>query len=251
MVSPEQQQIRFTLGGALTPVVRIFLWVNGLVYLFLLLVKGKIYAPLGESYADVLVALLGISPQAVMKDWALWQPITYLFVHREFFHLVLNMLALWWFGADVEAAWGGKKFLRYYLFTGAGAGLVSVFFNIPTIGASGAIYGLLLAYGMLFPDRILYLYFVVPVKAKYCVVLFGVVELLAILGGGSGGVNNIAHLSGLLFGFAWFGASRPELHLLGFWRLLRRRRMRKRLHVVRKDGDDHDPFDSYDNRTIH
>lgn len=248
----EVQNVRFTLGGKLTPVVRILLWINGLVWLFLALVKNRIYPAFGESYADLLVMLLGISPQAVRHDWALWQPITYLFIHREFFHLVLNMLALWWFGTDLEATWGAKKFLRYYLFTGIGAGIVSVFFNIPTIGASGAIYGLLLGYGLLFPNRVLYLYFVVPVKAKYCVLLFGVVELIAILSGGGGGVNNIAHLSGILFGLAWFGFSRPELHLLSFWRLLRRRRLRRRLYVVRKDsGDDHDPFGSYDDRTIH
>jgi len=233
-------------GGGLTQVVRIFLWVNGLVWFFLFMVKGKIYAPVGESYADVLVSLLGITPQAVRHDWALWQPITYLFIHREFFHLLLNMLALWWFGTDLERVWGAQKFLRYYLFTGIGAGLVSVFFNIPTIGASGAIYGLLLGYGLLFPDRVLYLYFVVPVKAKYCVLFFGVIELVAIVGGGSGGVNNIAHLSGLLFGLAWFGVARPELHLMSFWRLFRRRRMRKHLRVVRKDSDDDDkPFGSY------
>jgi membrane associated rhomboid family serine protease len=248
----EAPNIRLTWGGSLTPVVRIFLWVNGLVWFFLLLVKGKVYAPAGESYADVLVSLMGISPSAVRHDGAYWQPITYLFVHRDFVHLLFNMLALWWFGSDLERGWGARKFLRYYLFCGIGAGLVSVFFNIPTIGASGAIYGLLLAYGLLFPDRVLYIYFVIPLKAKYCVFFFGLFELAAILWGGSGGVNNVAHLSGLVFGLVWFGFARRELHLVGLFRLWKRKRMRRRLRVIRPDsGDDEGPFTPYDNRTIH
>jgi membrane associated rhomboid family serine protease len=248
----EAPNIRFTLGGTLTPVVRVFLWVNGLVWLFLLLVKGRIYAPVGESYADVLVSLLGISPAAVVQDHALWQPMTYLFVHRDIYHLLFNMLALWWFGADLERVWGGKKFLRYYLFTGVCAGLVSVFFNIPTIGASGAIYGLLLAYGFLFPERVLYFYFVIPVKAKYCVFLFGVIELYFVFWGESGGVNNAAHLSGLLFGAVWLAFSRRELDWMGFVRLWRRKRMRRRFRVIRPESaDEEGPHPPYDNRTIH
>jgi membrane associated rhomboid family serine protease len=249
---PSPERIRFTLGGSLTPVVRVLLWVNGLVWLFLTLVKGRIYAPVGESYADILTELLGLSPQAVLHELALWQPITYLFIHREFWHLVLNMLGLWWFGVDLEATWGPKTFLRYYLFTGIGAGIVSALFGIPTIGASGAIYGVLLGYGMLFPNRVLYLYFVVPVKAKYCVLLFGVVELLAVVRGGGGGVNNLAHVSGLVFGLIWFIFSRRQLHPAEIWRQLRKRRMRRRLQLIRKDQDENgESSGPYDNRTIH
>lgn len=248
----EAPNIRFTLGGALTPVIRNLLWANGLVWFFLLLVKDKIYPPMGESYQAVLVSLLGLSPSAVLHDLALWQPITYLFVHVSFFHVGLNMLALWWFGTDLERTWGSKIFFRYYLFTGVGAGMASVLFNIPTIGASGAIYGVLLGYGILFPNRILYLYLVVPVKAKYCVILFGAVELVAILTGGGGGVNNVAHVSGLLFGLLWFGFSHPRFNLIGMWQLWRRNRAKRRLRVIRQEsGDDDKPYSSYDHHTIH
>lgn len=252
-MKPDLDRVRYTLGGSFTPTVRILLWVNGFVFISLMLARAQMYTPAGVSYADVLVSLLGVQPHAVLREWAFWQPLTYLFVHREFWHLLFNMLAVWWFGSELEANWGTKKFLRYYLFTGIGAGVVSAFLNIPTIGASGSVYGLLLAYGLLFPERILYLYFVIPVKAKYVVFLFGAVEFAALFFAGGSGVNHAAHLSGLAFGLMWFAFDRRPLHLLALWRSYRRRHMRKRLRLIRKGDDDRDrgPFDSYSNRTLH
>lgn len=244
--------VRISFGGPLTPVVRTLIWINGLVWFFLFLVEGKIYSPTGEPYMSVVVSLLGLSPSAVLHDMALWQPITYLFVHLAFFHVGFNMLGLWWFGTDLERTWGSQKFLRYYLFTGVGAGLVSVCFNIPTIGASGAIYGVLLGFGLLFPNRVLYLYFVVPVKAKYMVIFFGVVELFFVIKGGQGGVNNVAHLSGILFGLLWIGFSRWNFQLANIIKVLRRTRAKRRLRLIRKEpGGDDDSSSSYDNHTIH
>jgi len=261
-MKPELERVRLSLGGSFTPAVRIFLWINGLTYLFLELVaqRGFVLQTLDGldiqvPYARLLPQLLGLVPYSVTHDYAWWQPITYMFVHREFFHLLMNMLALWWFGADVERQWGTKAFLRYYFVTGIGAGLTSIAMGwnsmTPTIGASGAVFGLLLAFGVLFPNRVIYLYFVIPVKAKYCVLGFGALEFLALVAWSPGdGVNHIAHLGGMFFGLAWFAYYRYGLDVQSLWRRLKRRRMRRKLRLIRKNRDE-DPFDQYSNRTIH
>ncbi len=229
---PQQGRIRFQ--ATFTPMIKILLWINGLTYLFLALSGSKVFAPLGVPYTDLWISLIGLNPKAVVGDWAVWQLFTYLFVHLGFFHLLFNMLGLWWFGSDLERAWGGKTFLRYYLFTGVGAGLVSVALGIPTIGASGAVFGVLLAYGLLFPNRIIYLYFVIPVKAKYCVMAFGLFEIIYLMGGGSGNVNHFAHLAGIGFGLLWFLFYRKNFSLASAWKSIKQRRMRRRLRVIRE-----------------
>jgi membrane associated rhomboid family serine protease len=109
------ERVRLSLGGSFTPVVRIFLWINTLVYLSLELVesRGLLLStldglPVEVPYSRLIPQLLGLVPHSVVREFAWWQPITYMFVHREFFHFLMNMLALWWFGADVERQWGTK-----------------------------------------------------------------------------------------------------------------------------------------------
>lgn len=158
----------------------------------------------------------------------LYQFITYMFMHANFGHLFFNMFALWMFGNTLENLWGSKRFLLYYMVCGIGAGLcqelvqyiqytttladyanvnlggqivpMDTYLNMmTTVGASGAIYGLLLAFGMMFPDARIYVYFLIPMKAKWFVVIFAVIELLL----GFQGVDNVAHfahLGGMLFG---------------------------------------------------
>jgi membrane associated rhomboid family serine protease len=108
------------------------------------------------------------------------------------------------FGGELENYWGSKKFLFYFLFCGIGAGICTVVLTpsgiIPVIGASGAIYGLLLAFGWLFPDRRIYIYFLLPIPAKYFVIIFGLIELISSMEGTGGGVAHLTHLGGLLFG---------------------------------------------------
>jgi membrane associated rhomboid family serine protease len=138
-----------------------------------------------------------------------WQLLTYQFMHSlsSIMHVGFNMLALWMFGSELEAMWGSKKFLIYYLLCGIGAGLIhlliSPFFSepLPAIGASGAVYGLLLAFGMTFPDRPIFLFpFFIPIPARIFVIIFAGIELISGISG-SDGVAHFAHLGGALTGF--------------------------------------------------
>jgi membrane associated rhomboid family serine protease len=149
----------------------------------------------------------GLVPLLVWKKFFLWQLFTYIFLHGGISHILFNLLALWMFGGELESYWGSGKFLRYFLFCGIGAGLCTVVSSpyqvIPVVGASGAIYGLLLAFGWLFPNRLIYIYFLVPVPAKYFVVIFGLLELYSSIEGTGGGVAHLTHLGGLIFGILY------------------------------------------------
>lgn len=192
--------------------------------------------------------LLALAPRAVLSYFAVWQLVTYMFLHDPlgFGHILFNMLSLWMFGADLERDWGTRRFLTYYFLCGIGAGICDVVFNAlfgsldtRTIGASGAIYGLLLAFGMLYPDRIVLFNFLFPIKAKYFVMILGAIAFLSSVGG-SNGISHIAHLGGMAFGFGylknrylrwdfrWIGRELAE------WRA---RRNRKRFEVyLKKQG---------------
>jgi membrane associated rhomboid family serine protease len=150
---------------------------------------------------------LGLVPVMVWKKYFLWQLITYIFLHGGLTHLLFNLLALWLFGGELENFWGSKKFLRFFLFCGIGAGVCTVILTphqfIPVIGASGAIYGILLAYGWLFPNRTIYLYFLFPIPARYMVIIFGLIELFSSIQGTGGGIAHLTHLGGLLFGLLY------------------------------------------------
>ena len=163
------------------------------------------------------------------SDFRPWQLLTYMFMHGNFSHLFFNMFALWMFGATLENIWGPKRFLLFYILCGLGAGLMqegvqyieyvtslSHYQNVnmggqiipmgqylnymTTVGASGAIYGLLLAFGMMFPNSMIYLYFLVPIKAKWFVIGYAAIELLTGIFYTSDGVAHFAHLGGMLVG---------------------------------------------------
>jgi membrane associated rhomboid family serine protease len=142
-----------------------------------------------------------LDPIAVRSELAIYQLISYMFLHGSFFHLFFNLFVLYLFGRELEAIWGTKRFLTYYFVSGIGAGIITTLLsNNPVIGASGAIYGLLLAYGVLFPNRTLLLYFVIPIKAKYMVIIFGAIEFFASMSSGGDGIAHITHLGGMAFG---------------------------------------------------
>jgi len=141
-----------------------------------------------------------------------WQLLSYAFLHGSFMHLAFNMLALVMFGAQLEHTWGDRRFLTYYLVCVVGAGLCQLLVGsmavsqgqgpYPTIGASGGVFGLLLAYGMLFPNqRVMLLFPPIPMKARTLVILYGVFELSLGLTGWQPGVAHFAHLGGMLFGW--------------------------------------------------
>lgn len=136
-----------------------------------------------------------------------WQLITYQFLHGGFTHILFNLFALWMFGVEMENRWGSSKFLTYYLLSGIGAGIIHMIISPmfgemgPTIGASGAIYGILLAFGLTYPNRPIIMFpLFIPIPAKYFVLIFGVIEFISGLTGGDG-VAHFAHLGGALTGF--------------------------------------------------
>lgn len=242
---------QISFGGPLTPTVKLLIIINSVIFIMNLIAGPNLFGQ-GLSYQRILVEYFGISPQRVFGDFALWQLASYLFIHIEFFHLLFNMLALWWFGSDLEAAWGAKKFIRFYFFTGIGAGVVSAILGLPTIGASGAVFGLLLWFGMTFPNRLLYLYFVIPVKAKYCVAVFGGIELVALLSAGEGSrINHAAHLSGIAFGLIFLQLQGRSFNLKERWKAYRRNQKRKKFKVLRFDDLGHQSDQDDPPPTIH
>jgi len=187
---------RFSFGYGLTPVIKKMMIIMGAVFLLQMFVSSRI-----NLY-------LGLVPILVWKKYFLWQLATYIFLHGDMGHILFNLLALWMFGGELESYWGSRKFLGYFFFCGIGAGFCTVVFSpyqfIPVIGASGAIYGILLAYGWLFPNRLIYIYFLFPIPAKYFVIIFGLLEFLYFSRGGTGsGVAHLTHLGGLLFGLIY------------------------------------------------
>jgi len=163
---------------------------------------------------DLISGYFALIPGFIAERGFVWQIFTYMFLHGGSMHLLLNMYAVFIFGISVEDVWGPKKFLLYYLFCGTGAGISIFLINLisqgsgyytPTVGASGAVFGLLLAFGVLFPEAEILLFFIMPIRAKYLVVLFGGLELIFELSGGMGNISHIGHLGGLLFGLIYFG----------------------------------------------
>lgn len=250
--------VQYSLGPSLSPVVKVLIWVNVLLYLSMNILGASSLPGMDVSYQALFLSLLGLHPEAVLNHKALWQLVTFLFLHGSFLHVLFNMLGLWWFGADLERVWGSKRFFQYYLFTGVGSGLVSLLMSQPTIGASGAIYGLLFAFGMLYPNRVIYLYFVIPIRAKYFVLLFGLVELAALTFSTSSGINHWAHLAGLFFGFVWFFFSHNRFDPRSIYKKIRYHRQRKKFTlIVNEEENEKDkenqrgPFADDNNPTIH
>ena len=155
-------------------------------------------------------------PESRYGQFRPWQLVTYMFMHARFLesasHVIFNMLVLWMFGQEVENRWGTRKFVFFYFFTGIGAGLVHLLVNPEgvMVGASGAVYGVLLAFGMTFPNRqVMLLFPPIPMKAKYLVTMFGVMAFLSGFGSSGDNVAHYAHLAGMVFGF----------FLIQFWKL--------------------------------
>ena len=210
-------------GGLLTPGVKRLIVITGGVFLVQFIVPG-------------VTGFFGLFPPAVLS-LQVWRLFTYMFLHGSLLHLLLNMFVLYMFGSQLERIWGPRRFLRYYLLCGVGAGLFTLlplpaFFHANHIGASGAVYGLLLAFGLLFPSAQVYLMGIFPMNARHLVVVLGFVALASSLSGSSGGVSHIAHLGGLVVGYFLLRHDRliprrtGRLRLL--WNDLRRRRGRAR-----------------------
>jgi membrane associated rhomboid family serine protease len=209
-------------------------------------IKALIIANVAVFFAQPFIPILtrvgGLQPYLVVRGWV-WQPATYMFLHGGLFHILFNMLALWMFGTELERTWGTTYFLKFYFVTGIGAGLLTVAVSLlpfdvarqiyaaNVIGASGAIYGLLLAYGLYFPDRpVLLLFF--PVPAKICVLILGLIALYSSVVGAGGGVANATHLGGLLVGYIYLKGN--NIHPLAE---LKYRYLKWKINRVRKKFD--------------
>lgn len=242
-------------GPPISPVVRILLFINIAIFACLTLFGGQVHAALGVPYEALFMSMFGLQPQAIIHQKTIWQLVTFLFIHGHFWHLLFNMLGLWWFGSDLERVWGSRTFFRYFLFTGIGSGVISMAMNLPTIGASGSIYGLLFAFGMLYPNRVIYLYFVLPIKAKYFVLLFGLIELALLVSSKTSGINHWAHLGGLFFGFIWFFLARNQINFTQLLRRYRYYKHRKKFTLIVNEKDAElerkKLFDDDNNPTIH
>ena len=238
------RQIAYSFMPPLTRMVKWLIIVTSACFLLT-------YVPSLIFHSDVFdysVYYFGLRSDLVIHNLFVWQPVTYLFLHGGWFHIIFNMFALWMFGSDLESTWGGRKFLFFYFLTGIGAGIfdltLSALFSsatpFPTIGCSGAIYGLLLAYGMLFPERIIYLYMVIPIKAKWFVVIMGAIEFVSSFGGPGSGISHVAHLGGMLFGYLYLrGWALPYRWQLQYheWR---RAQLRKKFEVYMRDQEKKD-----------
>jgi membrane associated rhomboid family serine protease len=225
----------------MTPAVRAIVYANIAVFLVTLFVPG------------VIVDTFGLTPSLVLHRLWLWQLVTYLFVHSptQLSHILFNMLAVWMFGVDLERRWGTRGFVKYYFITGIGAGvsmiLVSLLpfdatratFDAVTIGASGAVYGMLMAWGLIFPHRQILFMLIFPLQARVYVLIMGAIAFLSAVGASGGPVANVAHLGGLVFGFVYLrgpGNLRLDFrYRLTKWRM---ERMRRRFNVHKGGRDD-------------
>ncbi len=231
MYQSYQPQTQFS---AFPPVIKNLLILNGLFFLATmvpptaaLLDKWLALWPVG-NFPDLVRTPYGLRE---LGDFWPWQVLTYGFLHGGFTHILFNMFALWIFGTALENSWGSRRFAIFYFVCLIGAGLVQLFvttmqaqasgFPVPTVGASGAVYGILLAFGMMFPETPIYVYFLFPIKAKYFVVLYGVLELWSGLANTNSGIAHFAHLAGMAFGLVlilyWRGKLplKPRERLMG------------------------------------
>lgn len=189
------------------PVVKNLLIANAALWL-VTLIASQARIPVLSALVNSFALFPAESPY-----FRLWQPVTYMFMHGGWGHIIFNMFTLWMFGRYIEADMGSRRFFLYYMVCGIGAGLIQLLvcwltgapLYVPTVGASGAIYGILLAFGMLHPnDIIMPLIPPIPIKAKWAVVIFGVIELFAGIRGSLFSADNVAHfahIGGMLWGF--------------------------------------------------
>ncbi|MCL1865248.1 MAG: rhomboid family intramembrane serine protease [Spirochaetes bacterium] len=203
-----QRNIGIRIGGPITPGVKLIMIINIIVFII------QKFADIIMSDPHLLEYTFGISHPGLFTDFMIWQPLTYMFLHGGWAHIIFNLIGLWMFAGELEIEWGRKRFIKYYILSGIGAGLFIALMNYiaythygstpVTIGASGAIYAILLAYAMRWPNREVLFFFLIPIKMKYLVLIFGVLEFYGTLStatGAGGNISHIGHLGGIITGF--------------------------------------------------
>jgi len=218
----------FRIGpGMISPFIKVMLISNTVLFIL-------------QNIFPNLTTQLGLIPALFFSDFPnkLFQPFTYMFLHGGFFHLLFNMFILWMFGTEIELAWGSKKFGRFYLLSGLFGAIATLIVQsgqmATTIGASAAIYGVLIAYWMMFPNRMLYIYFLFPVKVKWAI---PGLMLLGLLAGGAN-IAHMAHLGGALFAFVYMKADWRWLRLGNYFRNLRYKQKEAKLNKNRQKAED-------------
>lgn len=225
----------------MTPAVKVI--IAGNVVLYLMTLTSPAY----------FVDTWGLSPASVFDEWRVWQLVSYLFIHSpgSILHILFNMLAVWMFGVELERRWGTPFFAKFYLICGVGAGLCTIvaallpldatasLYNTTTIGASGAVYGLLMAWALLFPHREILFMLIFPLKARVFVLIIGAIAFLSALNAGGGPVASVAHLGGLVVGWLYLKGPRnipAEIRRqIARWRM---NRLRRRFNI-HKGGRDY------------
>ena len=246
---PSLSTVAYSFGpGPMTPAVKILLYVNIGMY-----VATLMYRP--------IVDWLGLIPRQVVEDFWLWQPVSYMFLHaRSPTHILFNMLILWMFGVELELMWKTRFFVKYYFVTGVGAGILSVLvamlpfaatratYDANIVGASGALYGLLLAFALYFPNRPILMFLFFPVPAKYFVMILGAIAFLTSIEG-SGTVAATTHLGGLIVGYLYLQSGRGGMAAEIKYRYLKWKmnRMRRKFDVYSGGRSDK----SHWNRHVH
>jgi membrane associated rhomboid family serine protease len=154
---------------------------------------------------------LALTPILVVRERAIWQVVTYMFLHGGFGHILINRLVLFIFGSRLEHRLGSSEFLLYYFITGVGAGIATLAVNwytgmagIPVVGASGAIFGVMLAYATFFPDTTIFVNFFIPLPARIAVLIFTAIEIFSLVFRPGSGVAHLTHLAGFVFGYLYF-----------------------------------------------
>lgn len=196
----------------------------------------------------------GLVPYAVTHGLRIWQPFTYLFLHGGILHLVLNMLFLWMFGADLERMWGSRKFYRYYFLCGIGAGIITVLVKtavdfsgtgsslIPTIGASGAIYGIILAAALAFPNRQVWIFpFPITIPLSIFAIAAGVIEFLSSLSPGGDSVAHVCHLGGMLVGYLYLRRGSFLYSFRNRYSDWQKKRLQRKFEVYQRSRRDEPP----------
>ena len=226
---------QFSFGpGAVTPAVKFLLIANTAVFVLQTVLSA------GTGYR--LEYYFGLVPALVLGQLHLWQLFTYQFLHGGIFHILFNMLAVWMFGCDLERRWGSAFFLRYYFVSVIGGGLLNTLFvpgqSGPSIGASAGVYGILLAYGLIYPNRIVYFYFLFPIKMKHFVWIIGAIALYSSLAAGQSGIAHLAHLGGMVFGYVYLRGGNPSDWFKDYFDRRRLARLKRRFHLHSGGKDD-------------
>ncbi len=177
-----------------TSAIKILVSINFLIFLLQSVSKSE----------GLFFPLFGLVPKLVWSELMIWQPITYIFFHGGIWHVLINMFVLWMFGSELERLWGKSHFLRFYFYTGIGSGLITLLFNYqsitPIVGASGSVYGVLLAYGLTYPNRKVYLYGLIPIKSLWFVIGIGLIAFISSFNNVSQ-VSHITHISGMFIAY--------------------------------------------------